>query len=322
MKIASFDIGIENMALCVLTIDESSTTIDKWDVFSLLEEKQEKNKCGCIIQYKTKKCQTRPEKKCEKTAEYEKNGIFYCKKHAIDNTEFLMPFKESSPTFLKKQNIEELLKNQKKYFPKSTFEKCSKKELLDKNLRLFQEKCYNKIDYKKEKNANETDLITIGQNLNTILDKTGELNDVNVVLIENQISPIATRMKTVQGMLTQYFIIKYPLAKIEYISSSNKLKGFSNKADSPSSNTDENIVIEPIKNDKTQYRKNKKNGIEYCLQLLEINTCFSKWASDFKQLTTKQDDLSDCLLQGFWFLRNRKLISCAENLKINNIILS
>ena len=36
------------------------------------------------------------------------------------------------------------------------------------------------------------------------------------VIIENQISPIANRMKTIQGMITQYFIMKN-IYNVEYI---------------------------------------------------------------------------------------------------------
>ena len=31
----------------------------------------------------------------------------------------------------------------------------------------------------------------------------------------------------------------------------------------------------------------------------------------------KKDDLADCFLQGVWFMSNRNIITCAENLKIN-----
>ena len=47
-----------------------------------------------------------------------------------------------------------------------------------------------------------------------------------MVLIENQIGPIALRMKTLQGMIMQHFIERgIPL--IEEISATNKLKEFS-----------------------------------------------------------------------------------------------
>ena len=50
------------------------------------------------------------------------------------------------------------------------------------------------------------------------------LGDIDRVIIENQISPIANRMKTVQGMLSQYFLMSNDKLDIEFISSINKLK--------------------------------------------------------------------------------------------------
>ena len=45
---------------------------------------------------------------------------------------------------------------------------------------------------------------------------------IDVVLIENQIGKIAIRMKSLQGMIAQYFIQKN-IPTIEFISSKNKL---------------------------------------------------------------------------------------------------
>ena len=63
------------------------------------------------------------------------------------------------------------------------------------------------------------------------------------VIIENQIRPIANRMKTVQGMLAQHFItIQIPF--IDFVSSGNKLKQFEEKSDA-----------------KTAYQKHKKDAV-------------------------------------------------------------
>ena len=48
---------------------------------------------------------------------------------------------------------------------------------------------------------------------------------IDTVIIENQISTLASRMKTLQGMITQYFIMKN-IPQIEFISASCKLKLF------------------------------------------------------------------------------------------------
>ena len=48
---------------------------------------------------------------------------------------------------------------------------------------------------------------------------------VDKVIIENQISPIANRMKTIQGMIAQFFIMN-DIKDIEFVAASNKLKNF------------------------------------------------------------------------------------------------
>jgi hypothetical protein len=59
-----------------------------------------------------------------------------------------------------------------------------------------------------------------------ILDSNPILSSIDHIVIENQISPIANRMKTLQGMIAQYFIMRGK-ETISFISSANKLKLFS-----------------------------------------------------------------------------------------------
>ena len=75
-------------------------------------------------------------------------------------------------------------------------------------------------------------LIIVGSNLMIKFDKLFYGSDStstspDKVIIENQISPIATRMKTVQGMVTQYFLMRGISPDcISYISATNKLKAW------------------------------------------------------------------------------------------------
>ena len=48
---------------------------------------------------------------------------------------------------------------------------------------------------------------------------------IDRIIIENQIGPLALRMKMMQGMITQHFI-ENNLEKIELVNASNKLKDF------------------------------------------------------------------------------------------------
>jgi hypothetical protein len=98
-------------------------------------------------------------------------------------------------------------------------------------------------------------------------------------------------MKTLQGMITQFFIDKGNY-NIKYISAINKLKLFiKNK------NTKE----------KTSYSERKKLSIIYSKELLEKNNKTTEL--DFFIKHSKKDDLADCFLQSIYYLNTfNKLI--------------
>jgi hypothetical protein len=135
------------------------------------------------------------------------------------------------------------------------------------------------------------------------------------VIIENQISPIATRMKTVQGMVTQYFLMRgVPPESISYISATNKLKAWAN------------INHGGASDEIDTYDERKKLGIACVRKVLNgdadtataatainpapITHTFKfkmstgtalRWRSDFES-HKKKDDMADSLLQGLSYL--------------------
>jgi len=175
-----------------------------------------------------------------------------------------------------------------KHKPKKSFilpKPIEKMKFADFKNKLFQ-KCTNLEECKTlindlpihlltKKNASEMDLIQISRNIQTHFDNKWKDVVFNTVIIENQISPLASRMKTIQGMITQYFI-KTP--NIHYISSSNKLK---------------HVKV------KMTYQERKKEGIKQCREKIS-----PQW-SDFFEKAEKKDDLADCFLQGMWFITNK-----------------
>ena len=122
-----------------------------------------------------------------------------------------------------------------------------------------------------------------------------DYGDITHVLIENQISPIAGRMKTLQGVLTEYFVIRHPSAQIRYISSSNKLKTDVKAAPEVCSTND------TVK-EKTTYADHKKDAIQLCRNKIGGS---SDWLS-MLDACKKKDDLADCYLQGCWFIDQLK----------------
>jgi hypothetical protein len=153
--------------------------------------------------------------------------------------------------------------------------------------------------------AHDLDLITYGRNLAKHLDNilysttsdTTNSRVIDMMIIENQISTLASRMKTLQGMITQYFIMKQ-IPQIEFISASCKLKLFTDTPITHEQNGGDELFI-----DASTYTDRKKSGIAVCRSLGEIsrkhNSDFAKWMSCFEN-HKKKDDLADCFLQGLW----------------------
>jgi hypothetical protein len=153
--------------------------------------------------------------------------------------------------------------------------------------------------------AHDLDLITYGRNmmkhLDIILSECS--GPIDMMIIENQISTLASRMKTLQGMITQYFIMKH-IPMIEFISASCKLKLFTN---TPLSNHDSAHAEATDNNElcihSSTYADRKKSGIAVCRSLGETSrkhkSEYAKWMPIFEN-HKKKDDLADCFLQGLW----------------------
>ena len=159
--------------------------------------------------------------------------------------------------------------------------------------------------------AATADLIEIGRNIKRLLDRIPEtrMNNIKYVVIENQISPIATRMKTIQGMLAQYFIMRgSPDIVIEFISSKNKLKGFISPTAMSAPITGRTANEQPT----DKYKQNKKNAIQYCGMILSQNEKIQKdWG--WTMMMPKKDDYADSFLQGYWYLQNKLPSFFTEN---------
>jgi len=305
MKLISFDIGIKNMAYCLFDVDKYGAKIQEWEVLNLMEDKVHDMTCNCAIAQKKRSLENA--KLCGKKAKFQKGQNAYCEKHAKMNTHYIIPVKDISPTVLKKMKFDELQKLGQTYQIQD-LDKGKKPEMLSKILSYFEETCYQPIKTQKQKSASETDLITIGKNMRDKLDEKSWINDLDVVIMENQISPLAGRMKTVQGMLAQYFIMK-SVDNIDFVSSANKLKGLTEKS-WPRTADNEEVA--------KRYKKHKTDSIAICSRFLDGNTELEKWKPSLE--TPKKDDLADSFLQGIWYLKQNNIITYnADDLKINSV---
>jgi hypothetical protein len=289
MKLLSIDIGIKNLSLCLFDIHTIETTsnhrkIIKWDNIDLSEKSESK----CIEIDKNGLC--------DKPAKFSKDGKCYCLKHSKKQT-FLQPTTELKPSYINKQKIQTLIEIADKY--KIKYENPPKKTQLVALINEFiTNKCFTAIN---KTNATKVDLVTIGRNIQHKLDEIlcDHLSTINIIIIENQIGPIANKMKTIQGMISQYFIMKNNHIQIEFISASNKLKDFLEEEKVKDKDKDKDKDKE-----KMDYKQRKKLGIQYCLEIISTDFRFKEWESFFNK-HQKKDDLSDCFLQGMWFIKHK-----------------
>ena len=142
----------------------------------------------------------------------------------------------------------------------------------------------------KNKSASEMGLVHIGIAIERELDKQIPLGGIKQVIIENQLSPLASRMKTIQGMLAQYFIMR-GLKNIIFVSATNKLRPFLKN-----------------KKEKPKYAERKLLSIQYTKSILEHDALNKRWIQ-FVTSHTKKDDLADSFLQGIWYLNNQKFLA-------------
>jgi hypothetical protein len=279
MKILSIDVGIKNLSFCLFEMSSQSSNdlkIIKWDNIDLSEKTESK----CIEIDKNSLC--------DKPAKFSKEGKCYCLKHSKKHN-FLQPTPELKPSYLNKQKIQNLITLANKY--KINYEAHSKKtELIGLLTEFANQNCYIPIE---KSSASKVNLVTIGRNIqhkfNDILDH--HLLTINTIIIENQIGPIANKMKTIQGMLSQYFIMKNNNIEIEFISALNKLKDYMPK------NKDNKE-----KPEKMDYKQRKKLGVQICLEMVNTDFRFKEWETFFSK-HNKKDDLSDCFLQGMWYIK-------------------
>ncbi|MAS50977.1 MAG: hypothetical protein CL712_03515 [Chloroflexi bacterium] len=268
LNILSIDVGMKNLAICLFSItDNIEYKIKCWDVLNLCEEQ------NFICGEKNKKCQP-----CNKNAKFFKNDKYYCKIHA-KKKEYKIPPQELNPNKFKKFKVSKLKEMGKSY--EIEFEKKIKKdELIEKIEKYVDENYFDHISKKKTKDFN---LVQYGRNLKKQFNKIFENIKIDGVVVENQIGPLAMRMKTLQGMIMQHFIEK-DIPLVEEVSASNKLKEF-------------------LGNKKTTYAERKKASVEFTRNIIEQNNLLSGWCDKFNK-SKKKDDLADSFLQGRWYLKN------------------
>lgn len=296
MKILSIDIGIKNLAFCLFEKPDDSEHffIKKWDVVNICEKQT--FQCEFVEKNVT----------CGKPAKFQKNNACFCLKHS-KKQQYLIPNAELKSSFINKQKIQKLIEIANKY--KIKCEKSAKKvDIINAINEYIHQTCFEEVAVTK---ASNTDLITIGINIMSRFNSLfSEEDHIEHIIIENQISPIANRMKTIQGMIAQYFIMSdVGVDYIEFVSSINKLKdvtkdltavsGASTDVCASSANS-----ANALPKKKLTYADRKKLGITKCLEYVKNDHRFQNQAEFFTS-HKKKDDLADSFLQGLWYINHK-----------------
>ena len=269
-RVISFDIGIKNLAYCLGTYKPTQEwNVEKWGVLDLSGFKQPS-------------CQT-----CGKNATFMFKDVPYCGKHCRATGGKPIP-KGCSGNLMKKKLVDlKTIGNEIGVIDSETIIK--KADLINKIQNYLTESCYSKVTGPK---AAQVDMIEIGRQMAKQLDSLLKRTRIDSVLVENQIGTIATRMRTIQGMVYQYFILRHPNASIQTISAHNKL----------------NITLPAqIKNKipevlTASYKDRKKSGVLITRLWLE-DRGDKLWLAQFIA-SKKKDDLADSLLQMIWYVQS------------------
>ena len=273
MKILSIDVGIKNLSFCLFLTPEDNLNhlkVIQWDNIDISEKTDTK----CVEIDKNGLC--------DKPAKFTKDSNCYCLKHSKKHN-YLQPLAEFKQSYLNKQKIQSLIDIADKY--KLKYENPPKKSNILAIINEFiNNNCYTAIS---KTNATKINLVTIGRNIQHKFDEifNEHLLSIDTIIIENQIGPIANKMKTIQGMISQYFIMRNNNINIEFISACNKLKDF-------------------LSEEKIDYKQRKKLGVQTCLGIVNNDFRFKEWNAFFAK-HNKKDDLSDCFLQGIWYIKHK-----------------
>ena len=349
MRIISIDVGIKNLAYCILeqNVNDNIYNVIKWDVINLCGEVP---LCNCSLKPKVIKGKGKGKGKkdksiklednkneneiitiCNKKATYMKviNDVthYYCQVHA-KQSDYLLP--NTSLKNIKHWKKDALLRYSNSQNIILPTDVTVTKDVLIKHINEYLDgKVLERIS---TVSANEMTLIQMGVKLVTEFDKVlghkvlghkvllaNDMSLLDHIIIENQISPIANRMKTLQGMIAQYFIMR-DKPTISFISSANKLKTFA-KEKTIDVSEDKDVSNNKDKKKKKSYDERKEEGVRIVKELLENNKILGldvsssnniNWLEHFSS-HKKQDDLADAFLQGAWFLSNNS--ACGRVIK-------
>lgn len=313
MKVLSFDVGIKNLAACIIEWSDSENiktnlNIHYWDIINLVQSKKELDEISYCCLYQG--CSAKP----KTFIEFNDAKYCFCTKHLSKKdeliTDIIKPYLEdnwiqnknlicSKCINTNSTNTETTTKTRKTFYSNTDLNLV----LCNKHYKLTVEKACNatkkvcSFKNKKVKDMSTNDLKL--QLIKCLDERMSEiLPNADIVLIENQPTFKNPTMKAISDTLYTWFMIRgivdgvknnSTIKEVKFISPSNKLKEFDTK-----------IIIEADETKK--YKITKKLSVDNT-KIILTSYNLNKWLERILSFD-KKDDLADSFLQGWYVLNN------------------
>ena len=301
MKVVCWDVGIKNLAYCIMENTDDSNrpyTIHKWDIINMAQDED----IVCCVE----DCEKNKDIKF--TCSQMGQDIYYCKTHKglyEEHYQEWVTMKESLQPIAKQTTVKDddrgenlaisccMCESDAKWNVGEVYY-CTKHKT--SNLKKFEKEIsLRKFSACKVKSIPVEKLkLTLFERLDAI----PELLDVDDVCIENQPSFKNPRMKAIADSLYSWFLIRgkidrirsglIPINKVVFLSPSNKLK---------IKGCEEEINAE-IKQSSNKYKTVKNLSIKHCKEILKYEPEYIRHLESYK----KQDDAADVVLFGVYYL--------------------
>ena len=243
MKIISWDIGIENLAYCIV----KDKKIIKWNKIDILSEYRKNYKCCGVLKNKTN---------CDNNASFASKGMeYYCKLHKKQCSNEVKPIVDHELCSMynksgKKCSFKALTQKENEYYCKKHNVEGSEPYYSLNNIPF-----YNKSRLLLQKLENEDDILNVDQ-----------------VFIENQPVYKNPVMKSIQMILYTYYLMnmdKNNIQKVDLLNATEKMKVYKGP--------------EIVCNIKDIHARNKYLSKEYCKYFLQDQPESLEYFDTFKK---------------------------------------
>ena len=289
MRVLSVDVGIKNLAICLLEHRADECDVQWWNVIDIVDEQI----FACEAKLRTGE-------PCSQRAAFvgkrdEVTSAYYCGSHKSHHANVMPPFEieEHSNEWCGQGKCKS---------------KCQVKvngtAMCKKHMELAKKAHHKMFGLHKVRKAKckDLDCLTLRLKIWQSLDASPKFLTVDEVVIENQPSLKNPVMKSVAESIYNYFVCRgiidesvtgSSIKDIKYVSPSNKLKVCK----------DEMATVGKIKNASMRYKKTKQMSVDYVAGLVRDDATGNKHFME----ANKKDDLADCLLQALAYLTSKDL---------------